>query len=222
MANANLQVFDKIKESERLFMNFLQYREALNESVRQGGELTQNISQVLSRLTSLQEGFDKVPGYLQQHDENIQRQIHFFDRHEEDLDSIAQRTEQYFDKAALRLTDLMEARLQHQERDAQNAYEKWQEHFRRLNEDNIYQRILDYMRPFENLQQQQERLGTQQQLLAGQVNQTNDRLLQKIEEDAQIQQQLLKQLATLNANLEKSMEPGPIKAAMGKIFGTKR
>ncbi|AKQ45550.1 hypothetical protein TH63_07655 [Rufibacter radiotolerans] len=222
MANANLQVFDKIKESERLFMNFLQYQEALNESVRQGGELTQNISQVLGRLTSLQEGFDKVPGYLQQHDENIQRQIHFFDRHEQDLDSIAQRTEQYFDKAALRLTDLMEARLQHQERDAQNAYEKWQEHFRRLNEDNIYQRILDYMRPFENLQQQQERLGTQQQVLAGQINQTNDRLLQKIEEDAQIQQQLLKQLATLNANLEKSMEPGPIKAAMGKIFGTKR
>ncbi|RNI30671.1 hypothetical protein [Rufibacter latericius] len=220
MANANLQVFDKIKESERLFMNFLQYQEALNESVRKGGELTQNINQVLNRLTKLQEGFDQVPGYLQQHDESIQRQIQFFARHEEELDTIANRTEQYFDKAALKLTDLMQARLQHQERDAQNAYEKWQEHFRRLNEDNLYQRILDYMRPFENLNPQQENLNRQQQDLAQELKQTNERLLRKIDTDTEIQQKLLQQLAVLNANVEKSMEPGAFKAALGKIFGT--
>ncbi|GAB3812372.1 hypothetical protein GCM10028895_03320 [Pontibacter rugosus] len=133
--------------------------------------------------------------------------------------NIGARVEQYFDKATLRLTDLMEARLQHQERDAQNAYEKWQEHFRRLNEDNMYQRILDYMKPFENLNQQQEKLNTTQQQLAGEIRQTNERLLQKIEADAAIQQQLLKQLQTLNTNMEKSMEPGPIKAALGKVFG---
>ncbi|KAA3438142.1 hypothetical protein [Rufibacter hautae] len=220
MANANLQVFDKIKESERLFMNFLQYQEALNESVRKGGELTHNITQVLNRLTKLQEGFDQVPGYLKQHDESIQRQISFFNRHEEELDSIANRTEQYFDKAALKLTDLMQARLQHQERDAQNAYEKWQEHFRRLNEDNLYQRILDYMRPFENLNPQQDHLNKQQQDLAQEIKQTNERLLRKIDTDTEIQQQLLQQLAVLNANVEKSMEPGAFKAALGKIFGT--
>ncbi|WP_210464922.1 O-fucosyltransferase family protein [Rufibacter roseolus] len=220
MANANLQVFDKIKESERLFMNFLQYQEALNESVRKGGELTQNITQVLNRLTKLQEGFDQVPGYLQQHDESIQRQINFFARHEEELDTIANRTEQYFDKAALKLTDLMQARLQHQERDAQNAYEKWQEHFRRLNEDNLYQRILDYMRPFENLNPQQDQLNRQQQDLAQEIKQTNERLLRKIDTDTEIQQKLLQQLAVLNANVEKSMEPGAIKAALGRIFGT--
>ncbi|WP_207434403.1 hypothetical protein [Sabulibacter ruber] len=220
MANANLQVFDKIKESERLFMNFLQYQEALNESVKRGGELTHNITQVLSRLTKLQEGFDQVPGYLQQHDDNIQRQIDFFARHQEEMDTIASRTEQYFDKAALKLTDLMQARLQHQERDAQNAYEKWQEHFRRLNEDNIYQRILDYMQPFQNLTGQQETLNRQQQDLAQEIKQTNERLLRKIDTDTEIQQRLLQQLAVLNANVEKSMEPGPIKAAMGRIFGT--
>ncbi|GGK68083.1 hypothetical protein ACD591_16830 [Rufibacter glacialis] len=220
MANANLQVFDKIKESERLFLNFLQYQEALNESVRKGGELTTNITQVLNRLTKLQEGFDQVPGYLQQHDESIQRQINFFARHEEELDTIANRTEQYFDKAALKLTDLMQARLQHQERDAQNAYEKWQEHFRRLNEDNLYQRILDYMQPFQNLTGQQDTLNRQQQDLAQEIKQTNERLLQKIDTDSEIQQRLLQQLAVLNANVEKSMEPGPLKAAMGKIFGS--
>ncbi len=219
MANANLQVFDKIKESERLFMNFLQYQEALNESVRKGGELTQNITQVLNRLTRLQEGFDQVPGYLQQHDEALQRQINFFARHEEELNTIANRTEQYFDKAALKLTDLMQARLQHQERDAQNAYEKWQEHFRRLNEDNLYQRILDYMRPFENLTGQQSQLNKQQQETAQEIKHTHERLLRKLDTDAEIQQKLLQQLAVLNANVEKSMEPGPIKAAMGKIFG---
>ncbi|RNI27732.1 hypothetical protein EFA69_16600 [Rufibacter immobilis] len=220
MANANLQVFDKIKESERLFQNFLHYQEALNESVKRGGEMTHNITQVLNRLTKLQEGFDQVPGYLQQHDEAIQRQINFFSRHEEELDTIANRTEQYFDKAALKLTDLMQARLQHQERDAQNAYEKWQEHFRRLNEDNLYQRILDYMQPFQNLNSQQDTLNRQQQDLAQEIRQTNERLLRKIEADAEIQQKLLQQLAVLNANVEKSMEPGPIKAAMGRIFGT--
>ncbi|WP_114780656.1 hypothetical protein [Botryobacter ruber] len=219
MANANLQVFDKLKESEQLFQNFLQYQVALNESVQKGGELTHNIGQVLSRLTSLQEGFDQVPGYLQKHDESIQRQINFFGRHEQDLNTIAARVEQYLDKAALRLTDLMEARLQHQERDAQNAYAKWQEHFRILNEDNIYKRILDYMQPFENLNTQQEKLNTAQQQLAGEIRNTNERLLQKIDTDTAVQQQLLKQLAVLNANVEKSMEPGPIKAAFDRMLG---
>ncbi|MCX2739806.1 hypothetical protein [Pontibacter anaerobius] len=219
MANANLQVFDKLKESEQLFKNFLQYQVALNDSVQKGGELTHHIAQVLGRLTSLQEGFDKVPGYLQKHDESIQRQVNFFGQHERELQDIGSRIEQYFDKAALRLTDLMEARLQHQERDAQNAYEKWQEHFRRLNEDNVYQRILDYMRPFENLSQQQDKLNTAQQQLSGELRQTNERLLQKIETDAAIQQQLLQQLQTMNAHMAKSMEPGPLKAAFDKFFG---
>ncbi|WP_242927189.1 hypothetical protein [Pontibacter vulgaris] len=218
MANANLQVFDKLKESEQLFQNFMNYQVALNESVRKGGELTHNIEQVLSRLVGLQEGLDKVPGYLQKHDESIQKQVDFFGRHEQDLDNIAARVEQYFDKAALKLTDLMEARLQHQERDAQNAYEKWQEHFRRLNEDNIYQRILDYMQPFQNLNQQQEKLNTDQQQLAGEIKNTNERLLQKIETDSVVQQQLLNQLQTLNALMMKSMEPGPLKAAFRKVF----
>ncbi|MBC5774648.1 hypothetical protein H8S95_11295 [Pontibacter sp. KCTC 32443] len=219
MANANLQVFDKMKESEQLFRNFMQYQVALNESVQKGAELTHTISDVLGRLTSLQEGFDQVPGYLQKHDESIQRQVNFFGQHERELQDIGSRIEQYFDKAALRLTDLMEARLQHQERDAQNAYEKWQEHFRNLNEDNIYQRILDYMQPFENLNQQQERLNSTQQQLSGEIRQTNERLLQKMEADAVIQQQLLQQIHTLNTLMLKSMEPGPFKAALGKIFG---
>lgn len=212
MANANLQVFDKMKESEQLFKNFMQYQVALNESVQKGAELTHSISDVLNRLNSLQEGFDKVPGYLQKHNESIQRQVNFFGQHERELQDIGSRVEQYFDKAALRLTDLMEARLQHQERDAQHAYEKWKEHFRRLNEDNIYQRILEYMQPFGNLSQQQQQLS-------GDIRQTNERLLQKIETDTAIQQQLLQQLQTLNAHMARSMEPGPLKAAFERIFG---
>ncbi|WP_276496903.1 hypothetical protein [Pontibacter litorisediminis] len=219
MANANLQVFDKMKESEQLFKNFMQYQVALNDSVQKGAELTHTISEVLSRLNSLQEGFDKVPGYLQKHDESIQRQVNFFGQHEQDLRNIGARVEQYFDKAALRLTDLMEARLQHQERDAQVAYEKWQEHFRRLNEDNIYQRILDYMQPFQNLSQRQDNLNATQQQLSGDIRQTNERLLQKLEADTAIQQQLLQQLQTLNAHMARSMEPGPIKVAFDKLFG---
>ncbi|MFT2008092.1 hypothetical protein ACMA1I_05405 [Pontibacter sp. 13R65] len=219
MANANMMVFDKIKESEKLFMNFMKYQEALNQSVEKGAALTNNIEQVLSRLTSLQEGFDKVPGYLQKHDESIQRQVNFFGKHEQELNNIASRTEQYFDKAALKLTDLMEARLQHQERDAQNAYAKWQEHFRLLNEDNVYQRIVDYMRPFENLNQQQNNLNTQQRQLSENISTTNERLLKKMETDAQIQQQILQQLTELNTFLVKSAEPGPVKAAFQKIFG---
>lgn len=219
MANANLQVFDKLKESEQLFQNFLQYQKALNDSVQKGEELTHTISQVLGRLTKLQEGFDLVPGYLQKHDESIQRQVSFFGRHEQDLNTIAARVEQYFDKATRKLTDLMEARLQHQERDAQNAYEKWQAHFRKLNEDNIYQRILDYMQPFQRLNEQQEELNRKQQQLTGEIRQTNERLLRKLDTDSEIQVQLLRQLAELNAHMVKAAEPGPIKAALNKVFG---
>jgi hypothetical protein len=220
MANANLQVFDKLKESEQLFQNFIQYQVALNESVQKGGELTHTIEQVLSRLTGLQQGFDQVPGYLQKHDESIQRQVDFFGRHEQDLQNIASRVEQYFDKATFKLTELMEARLQHQERDAQNAYEKWQEHFRILNDDNVYKRIVDYMRPFENLSQQQDKLQENQHQLSGEIRQTNERLLQKLEADAKVQQELLRQLHALNVNMMRAAEPGPLKAALGRIFGS--
>jgi vacuolar-type H+-ATPase subunit I/STV1 len=156
---------------------------------------------------------------LQKHDESIQRQVRFFGRHEQDLDTIADRVEQYFDKATRKLTDLMEARLQQQERDAQNAYEKWQAHFRRLNEDNIYQRILDYMQPFQQLNGQQDTLNRQQQQLSEEIRQTNDRLLRKLDTDTEIQARLLRQLAELNAHLVKAAEPGPIKAALNRVFG---
>lgn len=216
MANANVKVFDKIKESEYLFQNFLKYQVALNNTLQKGTDLTETIESVLSKLTSLQRGFDLVPEYLQKHDESIQRQVTFFSRHEEDLDEIGARVEQYFDGATRKLTDMMQARLEHHQRDADNAYGLWSEHFNKLNNDNIYQRILDYMQPFEELNQQQDKLNLSQQQLSEDIKRTNDRLLRKLEVDAEIQKSLLKQLTALNENLTK---PGPIQVVLGKVFG---
>lgn len=216
MANANVKVFEKIKESEHLFQNFLKYQVALNNTVQKGTDLTGTIEGVLSRLTKLQEGFDLVPEYLQKHDESIQRQVSFFGRHEQDLDDIGSRVEQYFDTATRKLTDIMQARLEHHQRDADNAYGVWSEHFNRLNEDNVYQRILDYMQPFENLNEQQEQLNISQDQLTDDIKRTNERLLKKLDDDAEIQKSLLTQLTTLNEHLAK---PGPVQVVMDKLFG---
>ncbi|RAU82738.1 hypothetical protein [Pontibacter arcticus] len=220
MANANLMVFDKLKESEYLFQNFIQYQVALNESVQKGAELTGTIERVLSRLTGLEEGFNKMPGYLEKHDESIRRQVNFFSSHEQELQTIAARVEQYFDKATLQLTNLMEARLEHHERDAQNAYSKWQEHFSRLNNDNVYQRIVEYMQPFSHLKEEQEKLNQNQLQLAQSINQSNERFMQKLEADAEVQRRLLEQITLSNALMAKQAEPGPLKAALNKVFGT--
>jgi preprotein translocase subunit SecG len=219
MANASVTVFEKVKESEEMFNRFLGYQKALNNTLQNGSEMAGKVKEVLSKMTKLEEAFEMVPGYLAKHDEAIMRQVQFFDRHKQELDKIGNRVEQNFDEDASRLKQFMDIRMNHLERDAQNAYERWQQHFNQLNQDNIYQRILDYMQPFSKLNEQQENLNKQHNALAKTVEVTNEKLLQKLDQDAQLQRTLTEQLQITNRILEEATKRNRMQAIMDKVFG---
>ncbi|HSI90169.1 MAG TPA: hypothetical protein VK927_03585 [Adhaeribacter sp.] len=219
MANASITVFEKVKESEEMFSRFLGYQQALNQTIQNGSEMAGKVKDVLGKMTKLEEAFEMVPGYLAKHDEAIMRQVQFFDRHKQELDNIANRVEQNFDEDASRLKQFMDIRMNHLERDAQNAYERWQEHFNQLNQDNIYQKILDYMQPFGKLNEQQKQLNEQQNNLARTVALTNEKLLQKLEQDADMQRTLAEQLQITNRILEEATKRNRMQAIMDKVFG---
>lgn len=220
MANASIQVFEKVRESEETFNKFLGYQKALNNTLENGSEMAGKVGEVLDRMTKLEEAFNLVPGYLAKHDEAIMRQVQFFDRHKRELDNIASRVEQNFDKDADQIAKFMDIRMDQLERDAQNAYERWQQHFQQLNQDNIYQRILDYMQPFQKLNEQQETLNTQHNQLAKTVSVTNEKLLQKLEQDSELQRTLAAQLDVTTKLLEEATRRNRLQVVMDKVFGT--
>jgi hypothetical protein len=211
MAKASLQVFDKVTQSTEEFQKFLGYQQALNRSLEAGAGTATTVQNILDRLVSFERGINNVGQYIGQHDNLIQKQLDFFGTHEKEMTDISAKIEQYFDQAAGRLTELMDARMRYLEQDAQNAYERWSGHFEALNRDNIYERVVNYLEPF-------KRLNTQQDELHREVNQTQRTLLQKMDRDAETQSRLLKQLEYLNHNLDKVTQPGPIKKLMDKMF----
>ncbi|CAA9262727.1 MAG: hypothetical protein AVDCRST_MAG95-2376 [uncultured Adhaeribacter sp.] len=211
MAKASLQVFDKVTQSTEEFQKFLGYQQALNRSLEAGAGTAVTVQNILDRLVGFERGINNVGQYIGQHDNLIQKQLDFFGTHEREMQDISAKIEQYFDQAAGRLTEVMDARMRYLEKDAQNAYERWSGHFEALNRDNIYERVVNYLEPF-------KRLNTQQDDLNREVSQTQRTLLQKMDRDAETQSRLLKQLEHLNQNLDKVTQPGFFKKMVSKMF----
>ena len=212
MARANIAVFDKVRESAELFGQFTGYQQQLNQVLAGGAAAAQQVGSILDRLTGFERGINAVGEYVGQQTNVVQHQLAFFSRHQQEMDNLAARTEQYFDQATLRLTDLMQQRLSQHERDAQQAYEKWGDYFRRLNQDNVFERILQQLDPLQDVQ-------ANQQALARDVTATQRELLRKIELDSQVQAKVLLELSTLNAVLVKATAKNSFQRGMDKLFG---
>lgn len=213
IANASVQVFDKVRQSTEEFQKFLGYQQTLNRSLEMSEQTVQQIKGLLDRMLGFEQGINNLGRYIGQHDNLIQKQLDFFDKHEREMENISAKIEQYFDQSAGRLAELMEARMQFLERDAQNAYENWATHFERLNKDNIYERIVGYLEPFSQLNQQQQAMHQE-------LSQTQKIMLQKMDRDAEVQGRLLRQMETLNFHLDKVTRPGMLKKLMSRMFGS--
>ncbi|MBC6991494.1 hypothetical protein [Hymenobacter sp. BT491] len=212
MAKANIAVFEKVRESAELFGQFTGYQQQLNKMLADGTQTAQQVSSILDRLVGFERGINNVGQYIGQHDNLIQHQLEFFQRHQQEMSNLAARTEQYFDDASLRLTDLMQQRLSYHERDAQQAYEKWGQYFQKLNHDNIFERIVRYLEPFQGLNSQQDALSRD-------VTATQRELMRKIDLDSQIQAKLLSELSNLNTVLVKATSKNRFQRFMDQLFG---
>ncbi|MBO3271085.1 hypothetical protein [Hymenobacter defluvii] len=212
MAKANIAVFDKVRESAELFGQFTGYQQQLNQMLAEGAQVAQAVHSILDRLSGFERGINNVGQYIGQQSNIVQHQLSFFQRHQTEMDNLAARTEQYFDTATLRLTDLMQQRLNQHERDAQQAYEKWGDYFRRLNQDNVFERILKQLDPLKDVQ-------ANQQALFRDVTATQRELLRKIEIDSQVDAKLLAELSALNTVLVKATSKNRWQRFMDKLFG---
>lgn len=219
MADASIRVFDKVAQSAHHFENFLVYQDKLNATMIAGNAVADRVSGLLNRLTNLEKGLNAVPELVSQHDGTVRAQLQFFQQNQAEMARMAGQTQQFFDEQYHQLADVMRRRMGHFQKEADEAANLWQDHFKTLNRDNIYEKIVRYMEPFKNLHHQQAQLNAQQDLLSQSINRTHDRLMQKMADDAAINTQLLQQMSTLNTLLEKATAKGPVGRMMEKVFG---
>ncbi|WP_046243725.1 hypothetical protein [Hymenobacter terrenus] len=207
LANATIKVFDRVDESAQTFEKFLGYQQALNSTVTHGAEVAQVITALLNRLTALEEGLASVPQYLQQHDDALRQQVAFFSQHGKLLADLGAQIRQGVSEGVHRMDVELDGRLQELQKEASAAHEQWQRHFRELNQNNVYQKITEYLNPFTQLPAQQKDLNTLQERQAALAAQALQRLEVRIAADAALQRSLLEQVERTNNVLEEITRP---------------
>jgi len=171
--------------------------------VQQGADTARTVTALLDRLGSLEKALTLVPQYLQEHDARIREQAQFFGQHQAILAKMSQGVNQALSEDAAQMNQVLSRRREEFEAQAQAAHAQWSAHFRQLNQDNIYQKITEYLNPFQQLPTQQRALNQLQEDQARRSAQALAALQQPLEQNRQIQEQLLRQTDRTNALLEK-------------------
>ncbi|MET4108494.1 hypothetical protein [Hymenobacter sp. UYP22] len=212
MAAANIMVFEKVRESAEMFSAFTGYQQRLNEMLQNGYHSAEAVNSILDRLRGFEKGINDLGQYIGGNNNSVQLMLDFFQKHQVELRNLKDRAEQHIDQAGVGLADVMDKRLAYNERQAQLAYEKWQQYFEKLNADNVFEKLLKQMEPFQNL-------NTQQADLSRDVTATQRELLRKIELDSQVQAKLLLELSSLNTVLVKATSKNRFQRFMDSLFG---
>ncbi|UOQ99011.1 hypothetical protein MUN81_05840 [Hymenobacter sp. 5317J-9] len=207
LANATIRVFDRVDESAQTFEKFLGYQQALNNTVTHGAEVAQVITALLNRLTALEQGLASVPQYLQQHDDALRQQVAFFSQHGKLLADLGAQIRQGVSEGVHRMDVELDGRLLELQKEATEAHEQWQRHFRELNQNNVYQKITEYLNPFTQLPAQQKDLNVLQERQANLAAQAMQRMEARLLADSQLQQALLQQVDRTNKVLEEITKP---------------
>jgi hypothetical protein len=203
LANATIKVFDRVDESAASFEKFLGYQQSLNVAVSKGADTAQTITSLLDRLSSLETALKQVPGYLEQHDARIREQARFYGEHQALLSQISQGVTQALSEDAHKMNEVLEKRRDEFVAQAQSAHVQWDAYFRQLNKDNVYQKIVEYLNPFQQLPAQQQALNNLQEAQARRSAEALQALQQPLEQNRRIQEELLRQTERTNAVLEK-------------------
>jgi len=216
LANATIKVFDRVDESAATFEKFLGYQQALNVAVSKGAETATVITALLNRLGGLERALNEVPGYLEQHDARVREQVQFFGQHQQLLRNVSDQITHNLSQDAAQMRQVLQNRRATLDVEAQAAHAEWRAHFQRLNENNIYAKITEYLDPFQQLPAQQQALNKLQEAQAARSAAALAALQQRIERDEQVQRELLTQIARTNAVLEKLTEPNFFQRLLGK------
>ena len=203
MANASIRVFDKVAESAHHFENFLAYQQELNQTLRNGQQVATSLTSLLGRLSGLEEGLNQVPTLVQQHAGTVEAQLKFFRQNQAEMDRLARQGEAFMDESYHKLATVMRQRMAVLTKEADEAAGVLEDHFRQLNNDNVYARIVQYLSPFSELPKQQRALNQLQEQQAAQTGRALQSMEARLAADQALQQALMQQVAQTNALLAK-------------------
>ena len=215
MANASIRVFDRVAESAHHFEGFLAYQQELNHTLRNGQQVAATLSSLLSRLTGLEQGLNQVPALVQQHAGTVEAQLRFFSQNQAEMDRLARQSEAFMDESYHQLAEVMRQRMAVLTKEADEAAGVLEDHFRALNQTNVYERIVQYMTPFSELPAQQRALNQLQEKQAAQTARALQSLEARLAADQALQQSLLQQVTRTNAVLEQLTQRSWLQKMLG-------
>jgi hypothetical protein len=212
LTEANLQFFDQIQQNETLFERFGQYLQRLNEGMATGRDAASDIREIVGQLRQL----DDVQGFLRQNEALIRKQLGYLAAHEEKMERLTRGIEQHFIEAGDEIGRLVQRRLQLMQREEQDAGEQLRQHFERLKQENVYQKIADQLQP---IRQMEEDVHTMRELFAETLKhllETQQYLIRKINQDGQTHGRILKEMELLNGHMQQLTER---KSWMQRLLG---
>jgi uncharacterized protein with von Willebrand factor type A (vWA) domain len=118
------------------------------------------------------------------------------------MDRLARQGEAFMDESYHQLAQVMRQRMAVLTKEADEAAGVLEDHFRKLNNDNVYERIVQYLSPFSEMPAQQRALNQLQEQQAAQTARALQQLEMRIAADAALQQALVQQVTRTNAVLE--------------------
>ncbi|MFD1873754.1 hypothetical protein [Hymenobacter bucti] len=215
MANASIRVFDKVAESAHHFENFLAYQQELNQTLRNGQQVATSLTSLLGRLSGLENGLNQVPALVQQHAGTVEAQLKFFRQNQAEMDRLARQGEAFMDESYHKLATVMRQRMAVLTKESDEAAGVLEDHFRTLNKENVYERIVQYLSPFSELPAQQKLLNQLQEKQAAQTARALQSLEARIAADKDMQLALMQQVAQSNALLTKLTERNWLQRMVG-------
>ena len=203
ITEANMQFLDKISENAGLFESFGVYQKKLNESLQLGAEAARDVREVVERLRQI----DDIQAYIRQNEEMIRKQLGYLSAHQDRLEDLSQGIQQHFVEAGDEIGKLVQERLRIMKKEEQDAGEELRQHFSRLQEENVYQKIAEQLQPIG--QMKQEWAGLSQEVLdnSKMLLETSEYIVKKINQDSRFHGVLLQEIQELNKHMAQLNEP---------------
>lgn len=203
LTDANIRFLDKIRENAAMFETFGQYQQRLNESLLLGAEAAGDIRFVVERLRQI----DDVQAYIRQNEEMLRKQLGYLSVHQEKMENLSQGIEQHFIEAGDELAKLVQKRMQILKQEEQDAGEALREHFDRLKQENVYQKITEQLQPIGPLREQMNELSQASAENSRVLLETSEHLWKKIKQDSSMHDKLLDEIQELNRQMGLLNEP---------------
>jgi hypothetical protein len=203
ITDANIRFLDKIRENASLFESFGHYQHKLNDSLQLGAEAARDIRMVVERLRQI----DDVQAYIRQNEEMLRKQLGYLSVHQEKMENLSQGIQQHFIEAGDEMSKLVQKRMQILRQEEQDAGEALREHFERLKQENVYQKISEQLQPIAALREQMEELSSGNTENSRMLLETSEYLLKKINQDGRMHDSLLGEIKELNRQMSLLNEP---------------